>query len=273
MNIADRAQIGTTSLEVTRLGFGSAPIGGLYDAVDAEAAIETVDAAWATGVRLFDTAPLYGMGEAEKRVGSALRRRSRRDFVLATKVGRLLRATDQPDPTQIKEGKSNWKGVPALNPVYDFSYDGALRSFEESLERLALDSVDIVHIHDPDEQFDAAMEGAYRALVRLRDEGVVKAIGAGMNQWEMLSRFADEGDFDCFLRQAGTACSTVQRSSGSYRAVTSEASQSSSAVCSTAESSRIRTHLTPGTTTAVPVRTFSSGRAESTPCVQRTACR
>lgn len=199
MNISDRARIGTTSLDVTRLGFGSAPIGGLYEAVDADTAINTVEAAWATGVRLFDTAPLYGMGNAEHRVGAVLRRRSRADFVVATKVGRLLRETGLPDPSQIRDRESSWQGVPALNPVFDFSYDGALRSFEESLERLGLDSIDILHIHDPDEEFDTAMAGAYRALVRLRDEGVVRAIGAGMNQWQMPLRFAEEGDFDCFL--------------------------------------------------------------------------
>lgn len=214
MKVADRRQIGTTSLHVTRLGFGSAPIGGLYEAVEAGTASRTVDAAWATGVRLFDTAPLYGMGNAEKRVGGALQPRPRGEFVVATKVGRLLRETDQPDPTQIRDGESSWKGVPPLNPVYDFSYDGALRSFEESRERLGLDSVDILHIHDPDEHFDAAMAGAYRALVRLRDEGVVKAIGAGMNQWQMLLRFAEEGDFDCFLlagRYSLLDCSALER--------------------------------------------------------------
>jgi D-threo-aldose 1-dehydrogenase len=165
-------------------------------------------------VRLFDTAPLYGMGNAETRLGDALRHRPRNEFVVATKVGRLLRETDLPDPTQIRDGESSWKGVPALNPVYDFSYDGALRSLDESLARLGLDSVDIVHIHDPDEHFDAAMEGAYPALVRLRDEGVVKAIGAGMNQWQMPLRFAEEGDFDCFLlagRYSLLDCSALER--------------------------------------------------------------
>jgi D-threo-aldose 1-dehydrogenase len=199
MKVTDLARIGATSLDVTRLGFGSAPIGGLYEAVGADTATKAVGAAWATGVRLFDTAPLYGMGNAERRVGAVLQRRARAEFVVATKVGRLLRETDVPDPSQIRDGETSWKGVPALNPVLDFSYDGTLRSLEESLERLGLRCVDILHIHDPDEHFDAAMQGAYRALVRLRDEGVVTAIGAGMNQWQMPLRFAEEGDFDCFL--------------------------------------------------------------------------
>src|SRR5215467_2053280 len=112
MKVSDRRRIGTTSLNVTRLGFGSAPIGGLYEPVDTDTAITTVDAAWTNGVRLFDTAPLYGMGNAESRVGVALRRRSRAEFVVATKVGRLLRETDRPDPSQIRDGESSWKGVP-----------------------------------------------------------------------------------------------------------------------------------------------------------------
>jgi len=214
MKVADRTRLGTTSLEVTRLGFGSAPIGGLYDAVDTPTAIETVEAAWAAGVRLFDTASLYGMGDAEKRIGVALGRQQRSEFVLATKVGRLLRETDVLDPTQVQDGESTWTGVPALNPVFDFSYDGALRSFDESLERLGLERVDIVHIHDADQHFDEAIDGACRALVRLRDEGVVGAIGAGMNQWQMLLRFAEEGDFDCFLlagRYSLLDCSALER--------------------------------------------------------------
>lgn len=214
MNVADRRRLGTTPLEVTRLGFGSAPIGGLYNAVDTQTAIETVEAAWATGVRLFDTAPLYGMGDAEKRIGVALGCRPRSEFVLATKVGRLLRETDVLDPTQVQDGKSTWNGVPALNPVFDFSHDGALRSLDESLERLGLERVDIVHIHDADQHFDEAINGAYRALVRLRDEGVVGAIGAGMNQWQMLLRFVEKGDFDCFLlagRYSVLDCSALAR--------------------------------------------------------------
>jgi D-threo-aldose 1-dehydrogenase len=214
VNVTDRTRLGTTSLEVTRLGFGSAPIGGLYNAVETQTAIETIEAAWASGVRVFDTAPLYGMGNAEKRLGVALGCRQRSEFILATKVGRLLRETEVLDPTQVQDGESTWSGVPALNPVFDFSYDGALRSIDESLERLGLEHVDIVHIHDADQHFDEAIHGAYRALVRLRDEGVVGAIGAGMNQWQMLLRFAEQGDFDCFLlagRYSLLDCSSLVR--------------------------------------------------------------
>lgn len=180
------------SVDVTPLGFGSAPIGGLYDAVGEDAARETVDAAWRAGIRFFDTAPLYGVGASETRLGGALRDRPRGEFTLATKVGRLLRHTGA-------RADAMWQGVPELDAVFDFSYDGALRSLEESLERLGLNRVDILHIHDPDDHVEAALAGAYEALLRLRDEGVVGAIGVGMNQWQELERFARAADFDCFL--------------------------------------------------------------------------
>lgn len=152
-----------------------------------------VEAAWQAGIRFFDTAPLYGHGLAERRLGEVLRTKPRNEFVLATKVGRLLREGAPPDPSQ------SYKGVPAVNPVFDFSYDGVMRSVEESLTRLGLDRVDVLHIHDPDDHFDEALTGAYRALDRLRKEGSIKAVGAGMNQAEMPARFAREADFDCFL--------------------------------------------------------------------------
>ena len=152
-----------------------------------------VEAAWQAGIRFFDTAPLYGHGLAEQRLGAVLRAKPREEFVLATKVGRLLRADAPPEPGQA------YKGVPPVNPTYDFSYDGVMRSVEESLARLGLDRVDVLHIHDPDEHFEEALAGAYRALDRLRAEGTIRAVGAGMNQAEMLVRFAREADFDCFL--------------------------------------------------------------------------
>lgn len=191
--------VGQSGVKVTRLGFGSAPIGGLYAEVSENAAREAMDTVWETGVRFFDTAPLYGMGNSEARVGRALRTRPRTEFTVSTKVGRLLHAADPPHSTRSEDAGATWKGVPALSPVFDFSYDATLRSLEESLERLGLDRVDIVHIHDPDDYFEAALEGAYRALLRLRDERVVGAIGVGMNQWQALERFARAGDFDCFL--------------------------------------------------------------------------
>ena len=173
------------------LGLGTAPLGGLYDAVDEQAAHATVERAWSLGVRTFDTAPYYGSGLAERRLGAALRGRPRSEFTVSTKVGRLLRPGDS--------RASGWHGAPPLEAYFDFSYDGALRSFEESLERLGLDRVDIALVHDPDDHYDEALSGAFRALARLREEGAVGAIGAGMNQTQMLCRFARDADPDCFL--------------------------------------------------------------------------
>ena len=199
MEPSSRARLGRTSLTVTRAGLGTAPLGGLYEAVDDETAAVTVERAWRLGIRFFDTAPLYGHGLSERRLGRALARRPRGDFVLATKVGRLLRAGAPPDPSQASGAVERWQGVPPVNPVFDFSYDGVLRSVEESLERLGLDRVDVLHIHDPDEHYAEALAGAYPALDRLRSEGTIGAVGAGMNQSELLVRFAREADFDCFL--------------------------------------------------------------------------
>src|SRR5207249_4937921 len=193
MGTLKRGQLGATPLQVTRLGLGTAPLGGLFEAVADDEAHRVVEAAWKAGIRFFDTAPLYGHGLAELRLGAVLSSKPRDEFVLATKVGRLMRADAPPEPGQA------YKGVPPVNPTYDFSYDGVMRSVEESLARLGLDRVDVLHIHDPDDHFEEALAGAYRALDRLRGEGTISAVGAGMNQSEMLARFAREADFDCFL--------------------------------------------------------------------------
>ena len=192
-------RLGATGLTVTRVGLGTAALGGLYDVVTEEQAEATIARAWELGIRFFDTAPLYGHGLSERRLGAALAGRPRAEFVLATKVGRLLRADAPPDDSQLSGGLERWKGVPPVNPVFDFSYDGVLRSVEESLERLGVDRIDVLHIHDPDEHHDEALRGAYRALDRLRAERTIGAVGAGMNQVAMLVRFAREADFDCFL--------------------------------------------------------------------------
>jgi aryl-alcohol dehydrogenase-like predicted oxidoreductase len=191
MDAAEAVRIGSTRVTVTRFGLGCAPLAGMYAAVTEEQARATVDRAWELGVRYFDTAPLYGSGLSEKRVGSALHDRAGGELALSTKVGRLLEAGGSAD--------SIFAGAPAAAPVFDFSYDGALRSLEASLERLGLDHVDIALIHDPDDHYDEAVGGAYAALARLRDEGVVRAIGVGMNQAELLVRFAHDTDVDCFL--------------------------------------------------------------------------
>ncbi|MEI9402533.1 aldo/keto reductase [Mesorhizobium argentiipisi] len=179
---------------VPEIGLGTAPLGGLYAAVSADDAASTIDLAWTRGIRFFDTAPQYGNGLSERYLGDFLSTKSRQDFVLATKVGRLLRV---PETAQGED--FYYKGTPPERPVFDFSYDGVMRSVDESLARLKLEYIDILHIHDPDDYYDAAISGAYRALDSLRSQGVIKAVGAGMNQWQMLARFANDGVFDCFL--------------------------------------------------------------------------
>jgi D-threo-aldose 1-dehydrogenase len=197
--VIERVPFGRTRLTVTRVGLGTAPLGGLYSGVDEGTALDTVKRAYDRGLRFFDTAPLYGHGLAEQRTGRALSGRPRDELVLATKVGRLLRADAPPDESQLSGGLDRWPTAPPVNPVFDFGYDGVMRSVEESLERLGLDRVDVLHIHDPDEHEEEALAGAYRALDRLRGEGVIAAVGAGMNQTGMLARFARAADFDCFL--------------------------------------------------------------------------
>jgi D-threo-aldose 1-dehydrogenase len=186
-------RLGRTALAVTRLSFGTAPIGNLFEAVTDAEAEAALDIAWNSGIRFFDTAPLYGHGLAEQRLGRFLRGKPRDAYTLASKVGRLLRADVSPERGQ------SYVDTPPVNPVFDFSYDATMRSLEESLQRLGLDRVDVLHIHDPDDHFEEALSGSYRALDKLRSEGVIGAVGAGMNQWQMLARFAREGDFDCFL--------------------------------------------------------------------------
>ena len=201
-----RVRLGNSKVEVTRLGLGSAEIGGLYTAVSDDDASRLVAHAWDAGARYFDTAPLYGFGLAEQRLGAALQGRPRDDFVISSKVGRLVvpRERIAPDADidrQILDGREDgyFADVGDVRIVFDYSRDGVMRSIEESLARTGLDRIDILYIHDPDDHWQAAIEGAYPALHDLRAQGVVGAIGAGMNQAEMLARFAREGDFDVFM--------------------------------------------------------------------------
>ncbi len=189
-----RVQIGRSGLEVTQFGLGTAPLGGLFAEVSEADAAATIAQAWSLGVRYYDTAPLYGFGLAEQRLGRALAAQPRDSYVLSTKVGRLLRA-DEASPAE----DDHYKGAPRLRPHFDYSYDGVMRSVDESLTRLGLDRIDILLVHDPDDHYDAAVNGAFRALQRLRDDGSVRAIGAGMNQSEMPARFAEAVPVDCFL--------------------------------------------------------------------------
>ena len=198
--------IGRTGLTTTRLGLGGASIGGLFRSVSDEAATSLVAHAWSIGIRSYDVAPLYGYGASERRMGSILSTRPRQDFVLSTKVGRLVRATDDLsrgddiDRQAIGErDDAYYADTAGRRIVFDYSYDGVMRSVEESLERLGMSRIDTLYIHDPDDHWAEAIEGAYQALERLRAEHVVKAIGVGMTQSAMLAQFADAGDFDVFM--------------------------------------------------------------------------
>jgi len=172
------------------LGLGGAPLGNLFAAVDDEAAATTVEAAWAAGVRFFDTAPHYGLGLSERRLGRALAGRPRAEYVVSTKVGRLLVPNEHPVGSDLAEGFA----VPDdLRRQRDYSRDGVLRSVEESLGRLGLDRLDVVLVHDAEEHLEEALSAAVPALAELRDQGVVGAIGAGMNLVEPLRRFVEAG--------------------------------------------------------------------------------
>jgi D-threo-aldose 1-dehydrogenase len=195
----NRVPVGSRGLHVTTLSYGGAPIGNLYRETSDDDAIAGVRAAWDAGMRYFDTAPHYGLGLSERRIGAVLHDKPRDDFVVSTKVGRVL----VPDPSGADRQDDQGFAVPArLRRVWDFSRDGILRSLEGSLERLGLDRVDVLFLHDPDDHWQQALEEGYPALAELRDQGVVGAIGAGMNQSEMLADFVRHTDMD-FLMLAG----------------------------------------------------------------------
>jgi D-threo-aldose 1-dehydrogenase len=193
-------RLGRTSLTVTALGFGATAIGGMYTEVSDDAALETVAAAWEAGLRYFDAAPQYGRGNGEVRLGRGLAGYPREDYVLSSKVGRLLRADAPPHPDDFDPtGRPYDAGAPDVATVYDYSRDGVLRSIEESLTRLGTDRLDVALVHDPDDYVDEALATAFPTLIELRDQKVVTAIGAGMNQTAALERFARESDPDMFL--------------------------------------------------------------------------
>lgn len=191
-HVTDTRPIGR-GLSVTRVGLGGAPLGNMYSALSDAEAIDTIDAAWEQGIRFFDTAPLYGNGLSERRLGQGLHERPRDEFVLSTKVGRLLRPVDLLDPSSI------FVDVPAMNPDFDFSRDAVLRSIDSSLERLHMDRLDVVHVHDPDDHVEIALSDAFPTLIELRDSGVIGAVGCGMNHVAPLLRFVDEVDLDVVL--------------------------------------------------------------------------
>ena len=196
--------IGKTKVAVSTLGFGGAAIGNLYaEAGDDEVRL-CLHAAYDAGVRYFDTAPMYGHGLSEHRIGEALRQKPRDSFVLSTKVGRMLR----PVPAEAV-GDSIFPGCLPFACIFDYSYDAVMRSIEDSLQRLGFNRIDIVLLHDveaathgaedAERYFHEAMDGGYRALDKLRTEGTIGAIGCGGNEWQAAERLARAGDFDCFL--------------------------------------------------------------------------
>ncbi len=188
--------LGRSGVEVTGLAFGASAIGNLFTEVTDEQAHDAVSAAWDTGIRYFDTAPHYGIGLSERRLGAALREHPRSAYTISTKVGRRLEPAGDPAGDDLADGFA----VPATHHrVWDFSADGVRRTLEASLERLGLDHVDVVYLHDPDDHAEEAFREAYPALEKLRSEGVVRAIGAGMNQAEMLTRFVRDTDVDVVL--------------------------------------------------------------------------
>ncbi|WP_432193922.1 aldo/keto reductase [Streptomyces sp. bgisy027] len=189
-------RLGRTDVEVSPLAFGGAAIGNLYTEVGEEQAREAVAAAWDAGIRHFDTAPHYGLGLSERRLGAALREYPRAAYTVSTKVGRRL----EPVPDATGDDLADGFAVPAdRRRVWDFSADGVRRALDASLERLGLDRVDVVYLHDPDDHSEQAFREGYPALEKLRSEGVVRAIGAGMNQTEMLTRFVTDTDVDVVL--------------------------------------------------------------------------
>jgi D-threo-aldose 1-dehydrogenase len=205
MNPGDTRVLGKSGLAVTQLGFGGAPLGNMYRALSDAQAEATVRAAYDAGIRLFDTAPLYGFGLSEHRTGAALRDKPREGFVLSTKVGRLL---EPRHPDTLDHGQ--FEGSLPFAEVYDYGYDGIMRSIEHSLHRLGTYRIDILLVHDLDvwthgseqarvDRVEAFMAGGYLAMEKLRQEGTVKAIGAGVNETAACLDLAERGDFDCFL--------------------------------------------------------------------------
>ena len=203
-----RRVLGRTGLNVSVLGFGSAPLGDLYAKLDDSTAISAVDRAFELGINLLDTSPLYGHGLSEHRCGTAIRRVPRQDIVVCTKVGRWMDPFPGPASIQGPASAPGFAGGLPHRAVVDYSYDGTMRSVEQSLLRLGTDRLDLLLIHDVDvwthgdaieDRFREAMAGAYVALDKLRSEGVVAGIGIGVNEADMCVRFAKAGSFDTML--------------------------------------------------------------------------
>ena len=200
-------RLGNGGLTFTELGFGTAPLGNLYKAISDGEARATLDAAWEGGVRYFDTAPLYGLGLSETRLNPFLRDKPRDSYILSTKVGRLI---EYCSPEHCA-GVGKWFNVPQRRENFDYTYDGVMRSFEHSFSRLGVDQIDILYVHDlcafshgskaaSDMRVKEFFAGrGYEAMISLRDQGMIKAIGGGVNEWEVCQNLAERGDFDLFL--------------------------------------------------------------------------
>lgn len=203
MQPSDKLRFGRVDLDVTPLSFGAAPIGNIFEPIDDAESDAMIQRAWDAGVRYFDTAPMYGHGLSELRIGHSLRWKPREEFVLSSKVGRVLKPARRDDIDF-----TPWNNAAANVMEFDYSYDGTMRSFEDSLQRLALEYIDILFIHDIDRftrgadqrvVFASAMDGCWKALESLRDQGLVKAIGVGVNEWDVCQAALEQRDFDGFL--------------------------------------------------------------------------
>jgi len=207
MTVLPKRRVGKTALEVTELGLGGAPMGGFRATISDAEAIALTDAAYDGGVRYFDTSPFYGYGRSELRMGAALRNKPRDSYVLSTKIGRILHAMKPGErpPDHFREN-----GLPGFAPVFDYSYDGVMRSLEHSHLRLGIARIDIALVHDVDfwtikdraildQRFKMVMDSGFKALDELRRAGVIGAIGVGINEADTSLRFVQAGDFDCML--------------------------------------------------------------------------
>ena len=196
-------KFGRVDLDVTAFGFGTAPVGNIFREIDDNTSDAMFQHSWDAGVRFYDTAPMYGHGLSELRTGHSLRWKNREDYVLATKVGRVLKPARKDEIEY-----APWTNAGRFQMEFDYSYDATMRSFEDSLQRMGLEYIDILFIHDIDrftrgdeqpEVFETAMDTCWKALRDLRDQKVVKAIGVGVNEWEVCHAALERHDFDCFL--------------------------------------------------------------------------
>ena len=199
----NKRQLGNTDINLTAIGFGGAPIGGLFENLDERTCYDILEETYNSGINIFDTSPLYGYGLSEHGLGNFLKTIDEDSYFLSTKVGRYLTPAKK---NEIDRGR--FEGGLNFTPHLDYSYDGVMKSFEQSLHRLATSKIDICLIHDVDRYthgdqvdhyFKIAMSGAYKALTQLKEEKIIKAIGIGVNDADMCKRFAEAGDFDCML--------------------------------------------------------------------------